>query len=65
MGGWALGPDLGQTEMSEGPCALVDGGSWQPLPHPILCSSLGVHQGRKEQAEGSVSLEYYDAESLP
>lgn len=65
MGGWALGPDLGQTEMSEGPCALVDGGSCQLLPRPVLCSSLGVHQGRKEQAEGSVSLEYYDAESLP
>lgn len=33
------------------------------LSHSVFL--LGVHQGRREQAEGSVSLDYYDAESLP
>lgn len=44
---------------------LCGGGLLPVTACPILCSSLGVHQGRREQAEGSVSLDYYDAESLP
>lgn len=37
-------------------------------PGPALSLSmflLGVQQGKKEQAEGSVFLDYYDADSLP
>lgn len=37
-------------------------------PAPALTLSmflLGVQQSRKEQAEGSVFLDYYDADSLP
>lgn len=32
---------------------------------PFYAPPWGVRQGRKEQAAGSISLEYYDAESLP
>lgn len=37
----SVGPDLGQTEMSEGPCALWRGGSCQSLPVPFCVPPWG------------------------
>lgn len=66
--GWVGGPwDLtwGRLRCQKDHVPLWVGAPANRCLIPFYAPPWGVHQGRKEQAAGSISLEYYDAESLP